>query len=298
MINAAKLQAATLGFKTTFQMSLRSTTAMWNRIAMEVGSATYEEEYGWLKETPGIREWVGDRQVSMLEAEGYKIRNRDFERTFGVDRNVISDDRYGTMTPRFQQLGQDAGEFRDELVFSTLRAGRATPCYDGQFFFDTDHPVRVDENTVVGVSNYGGGVASDTWYLIDDSRMIMPIILQTRQDFDFVALDDPTDQNVFMKRQFIYGVDGRFGAGYGFWQLAYASNQPLTPTTYEAARVAMASVRGDYGKRLNLQGRKLWVPPALEGAGRDVLVVDRNAAGATNKWQGTAELVVSSWLAN
>ena len=33
-----------------------------------------------------------------------------------------------------------------------------------------------------------------------------------------------TDENVFMKKQFLYGADSRGNAGFGFWQMAFGSD--------------------------------------------------------------------------
>jgi phage major head subunit gpT-like protein len=295
MINTAKLLAATTGFKATFQKHQAATETQWQGIAMELPSTTFEEEYGWLKESAGIREWIGDRQILQLEAEGYKIRNRDFEKTLGVDRNIIKDDRLGLMTPRLMTMGEDAGRFPDELVFDTMNRGFDTKCFDGQFFFDTDHPVQVDELTTSTASNFGGGVASSAWFLVDNSRQLKPIILQKRQGFEFTALDDPTDVNVFMKKTFMYGIDGRFGAGYGFWQTIYASRQPLNAANFEAALTAMTTMRGDYGRRLNLKPTDIWYPPELESNARDVLKVAQHA-GTNNKWLDRVQLKPCGWL--
>ncbi|MGC5328891.1 Mu-like prophage major head subunit gpT family protein [Brevibacillus sp. SYSU BS000544] len=68
-------------------------------------------------------------------------------------------------------------------------------------------------------------LASDpnAWFLLDTSKPVKPIIFQERKKPNFDALDQPTDENVFMKKQYIYGVDSRDNAGYGLWQLAYGS---------------------------------------------------------------------------
>ena len=44
---------------------------------------------------------------------------------------------------------------------------------------------------------------------------VKPLIFQLRKDVQFVALDQPDDQNVFMQNEFYYGVDDRFAVGYG-----------------------------------------------------------------------------------
>jgi phage major head subunit gpT-like protein len=46
-------------------------------------------------------------------------------------------------------------------------------------------------------------------------------VFQNRQNPEFVSKDDPTDDNVFMRRQFVYGVDARGNAGYSLPFLAY-----------------------------------------------------------------------------
>jgi phage major head subunit gpT-like protein len=43
------------------------------------------------------------------------------------------------------------------------------------------------------------------WYLADVSRGIMPFVKQVREPYSFVAKDSPTDDNVFMNNEFVYG---------------------------------------------------------------------------------------------
>lgn len=61
------------------------------------------------------------------------------------------------------------------------------------------------------------------WYLFDTKKFVKPFVFQRRKEPNFVSLDKPDDENVFMKKKFIYGVDSRDNAGYGLWQLGYAS---------------------------------------------------------------------------
>lgn len=66
--------------------------------------------------------------------------------------------------------------------------------------------------------------ADDAWYLLCTTKPLKPLIYQSRKEPKFVALDGDTDQNVFMQKKFLYGVEGRSNAGYGFWQMAYGSD--------------------------------------------------------------------------
>lgn len=290
IINQATLAAIYKGFRTTFNEAFQGVQPMHQRIAMITPSTVREETYAWLGAFPKMREWVGERHIKNLELHSYSIKNKDFELTIGVDRNDIEDDAIGVYTPLFAELGRSAATHPDELIFALIALGFTTACYDGQYFFDTDHPVGGQS-----VSNYGGG-AGTAWYLLDVSRAIKPLILQRRKHAEFVSLDRSTDENVFMKKKFIYGVDDRKNVGFGLWQLAYASKDTLNAANYAAARAAMMGFKNDEGKPLGITPNLLLVPPSLEGAGREILLNERDGAGATNSWRNTAELLVCPWL--
>ncbi|MEP3304074.1 MAG: Mu-like prophage major head subunit gpT family protein, partial [Roseibium sp.] len=135
-------------------------------------------------------------------------------------------------------------------------------------------------------------------YLIDASQALKPIIYQERKAFgNLVRKDREDDDNVFMKKQFLYGLDGRANVGYGFWQMAWGSKQTLDAAHYEAARIALHSLKGDYGKPLNIKPRLLIVPPSLEGTARKLVGNQLTTGGETNQWYGTADVMVVPWLA-
>src|SRR5690606_13198076 len=115
----------------------------------------------------------------------FTIKNRTFENTVGVPREAIEDDTFGVFSPLMAQLGQDAANHPAELVYALLAAGFSAKCYDGQFFFDTDHPVINAAGTEASVSNFGGG-SGTAWYLFDTSRVMKPLILQRRRNYNFV----------------------------------------------------------------------------------------------------------------
>lgn len=294
-INSDNLNALRVGFKTSFQRGLGQTTSLYTSVATTVPSDSSEEKYGWLGKLPNVREWIGDRLVQNLMEHDYAIKNKDWELTIGVERNDIRDDKLKIYGPLFEEMGASTGAHADRLVFELLKAGFSSLCYDGQYFFDTDHPVLDANGNVVSVANTDGG-AGAPWFLLCANRVLKPIIYQLRQDWDFVAKDSPNDENVFTKKQFLYGADARANVGFGFWQMAWGSKQALTAANYEVARVALTSMKGDYGRPLGLMPNLLVVSPAHEGAARELL----NSAqinGTDNKWRGTAELLVVPWLA-
>ncbi len=124
-------------YKDTYE----KTEADYQKIAMEVPSTTSENQYQWLGEVPGMKEWVDERTLEGLKAWDYTIKNKDWESTIAVDRNAIEDDQLGIIRPRVMSLAVAAKTHPDELVFSLLAQGFSQTCFDGQYFFDTDHPL-------------------------------------------------------------------------------------------------------------------------------------------------------------
>ena len=67
------------------------------------------------------------------------------------------------------------------------------------------------------------GDYANYWFLMVRNGPVQPFILQMRKEPEFVVLDDVNNETLFKKKSILHGVDGRLGAGYGFWQLAVGS---------------------------------------------------------------------------
>ena len=130
-LTPANLAGLASGFNMAFNKGFTGFESVWSRIAMKTTSIHADETYGWMKDIPTLREWIGPRVVQNLASAGYKIINRDFELTIGVDRNKIEDDSYGLFAPRFSEMGRAAAEHPDKLVFELLAAAFTSNCYDG-----------------------------------------------------------------------------------------------------------------------------------------------------------------------
>lgn len=295
IVNHSNLAILNQAFSAAFQSGIEQATPMWAQLASLVPSTTSSTGYGWLGNMTQFREWVGERHYQRLKAHDYTIKNKTFENTVTVGREEIEDDQYGVYKLPMQQLGQDAAVHPDELVFDLFNAGFTTPCYDGQYFFDTDHPVGMTGRQK-SVSNFQGGTGTP-WFLLDTSKVLKPVIYQKRRDYAFTAKTSLSDDNVFKRNEFVWGADGRGNAGFGFWQLAFASKEDLTLDAYSDARAQQQSFQGDNGKPLRISSRELWVPPSLERQALEVTKAERLANGASNVMSGTAKVVVCPWLA-
>ena len=295
-ITKAILTAINTAFNLIFASAFSAAAPTWNKIAEKVNSTTSIETYTWLNQIPGMKLWVGERNIKRLEQEAYTLKNDKFESTVAVQREAIEDDQLGTYKMAISGMAGAAAEHPDELVYKALALGFEKPCFDGQNFFDADHPVRKDGEEV-SVSNVQDG-AGPAWYLLCTNKPVKPLIYQERIAPELIIHDDPESSDaVFMKDEFLYGTRSRGTAGYTYWQLAFGSKQPLTKANFEAARKAMMEFFGDEGRPLNIVPNMLVIPPALETAAEEILVVERLDNGKTNPNKGKAEILMTPWLA-
>ena len=290
IVNPQTLRGIYVGFNTLFNKALTTVTPLYTEVATVTPSTTDAETYAWLGDIPGMREWIGEREIQNLSASDYTIKNKDFELTVGIDRNAIEDDKIGLYNTSVEMLGHSAAMHPDKLVFELLKKGFTERCFDGAVFFSDEHeigekkvsnkgtaklsldayiaarsgmmsltnskgePLNLIPNRLVvppalekaamditeadfinGTRNTMKGTAkplvvpqlagSDTaWFLMCTTMPIKPLIYQQRKKPKFVSKTNETDDNVFMSKRFIYGVESRGNAGFGFWQMAYGSD--------------------------------------------------------------------------
>lgn len=301
IITPETLKSLMTGFRAEFEQAKAKAEPSWDKVATRVPSTSKSNTYGWLGQFPRLQEWVGDRQVKDMQAHGYQIENKLFESTVGVQRTDIEDDNLGVYTPMMQEMGYSAAIHPDELVFELLKDAHNQECYDGQNFFDDEHPIypNVDgtgDPNLVSNQSVPETDPGPAWFLLDISRALKPLIFQERVPADLQAMTDPDHHTVFTKDEYQYGIRSRSNAGFGFWQMAHRSQQPLTKENYGKARQAMMELKADGGRPLGIRPGLLVVPPALEGQALEVLEAERMANGATNIYRNTAELLVTPWV--
>lgn len=97
------------------------------------------ETYKWLGQSPAMREWIGGREARGFRENGITIANKHFEATLEVLVDEIRRDKTGQVMVRVRELAQRTNAHWAKLLSTLIEAGEAAVCYDGQFFFDTDH---------------------------------------------------------------------------------------------------------------------------------------------------------------
>jgi phage major head subunit gpT-like protein len=122
-------------------------------IAELVPSNTESTVQSWLAELPDMKEWIGEKVMDNIKARGYALINKDWESTYTIDRNKIADDTAGIYTRREELQADVAVRWPEKLVTQAVLGGTTALGFDGQYFFDVDHPVDVDDPSLGVYSN-------------------------------------------------------------------------------------------------------------------------------------------------
>lgn len=108
-------------------------------LSMRVDSDKDSEKYVWLGTAPVMRELVGGKQPKTIRENNFTVANKDFEATLAIKTEWLRRDKTGLIRTKVAQLQERAQDHDAKLLSALIDTADATPCYDGQFFFDTDH---------------------------------------------------------------------------------------------------------------------------------------------------------------
>lgn len=138
-LDTAKAEVILRDLTVKFDNAVAAATPFYPQVCTTVDSTGRDEKYAMLGNMPGVREWIGDREVKQLRAADFTLENKHWESTLGISKRDIRDDRMGLYGPLLEQLAAEATYHPDELLFNLLDNGGSTLCFDGQNFYDTDH---------------------------------------------------------------------------------------------------------------------------------------------------------------
>lgn len=298
LLTQAQIQALHTTLKARFNAGLAAAPNHWAQVARLMPSDGKSNTYAWLSQFPAFREWVGARLHKVLSENAYSVVNRKFENTIDVERTDIEDDNFGHYGAIAESYGQSVIDLQNDLVFQALNNGFASLCYDGQFFFDTDHPVYPNEDgtgVAATVSNMQAG-AGEPWVLLCTERAPKALYLQERIKAQFDAVTSAQNQNVFDLDVYSFGGRWRGAAAYGFWQCAFGSKATLDAANFQAAYTAMMKFKGDGNRKLGITPDLLVVGPDNQAAAEALLKAQQSANGASNINYNKVKLLVTPWL--
>lgn len=126
--------------KGMFYAALEAGDNSWaRRLAFVSESDQASEDYGWIGMPPQLSEWVGDRSVDELREFTFRLNNKDHQATLRIRDKDMRRDKTGQLRQRINGLASRANDYPAKLLSTLILNGEATTCYDGQYFFDTDH---------------------------------------------------------------------------------------------------------------------------------------------------------------
>jgi len=97
------------------------------------------ETYKWLGQVPVMREWIGGRQAKGFTTNGLTIANKHFEGTLEIPVKDLRRDKTGQIQVRINELADRTNAHWAQLLSKLIINAESTVCYDGQYYFDTDH---------------------------------------------------------------------------------------------------------------------------------------------------------------
>jgi len=103
------------------------------------GSDQASETYPWLGMPPQLREWIGGRSAKGLSTNLVTIANKHYEATLEIALKDLRRDKTGQIQARLAEFAQRGQSHFASLLSTLIVNGPSTVCYDGQYFFDTDH---------------------------------------------------------------------------------------------------------------------------------------------------------------
>ena len=127
-----------------FFAALEEYTGMsWIELVSVLFDSDQESEtYKWLGMVPAMREWLGGRQAKGFRENGITIVNKTFEATLDILVDWIRRDKTKQIQIRINELAERAVGHWGKLLSTLIQNGTGSTsglCYDGQYFFDSDH---------------------------------------------------------------------------------------------------------------------------------------------------------------
>ncbi len=173
-LTPANIRALRTTVNKDFRDAYDETEIFYPKIAVTIPSSSSQNDYAWMASLPQMREWVGPRVVNNLITHSHVIVNKTFELTFGALRDDIEDDNLGIYTTIAQANGEAARKHPDSLMVTLLQTGDTVLAFDGQFYFDTDHPVaRLDAGlgTYSNFQSSGQALTQDNFFAVRATMM-------------------------------------------------------------------------------------------------------------------------------
>lgn len=294
-------------FKKDFQSALDAARGrdLSAQFLTEIPSGSDSNTYNWLSLWAEFNQWVkgNERVARNIAAHAHQVKNLKWESTVEIAAEDIEDDNIGYLRAIPQTQAEAYYRWKMQQIALLLKDGASTIGYDGQNFFDTDHPVyaKVDgTGTESTQSNIYGDVAATgaPWYLLDMKKGLKPFLFQIRRPLRVVNKTSPENSDaVFMRDVYQFGLDFRGAAAHTLYHLAQMSKEALNASSFAGAWQQMAEMKRDGLVPMSVNPTHLVVPPSLRSAAKELIEIDRLENGKGNANYKAVEVIVLPELA-
>lgn len=160
-VDTSKLIEARTTFSQAFNRGLSGTVATSVRALLcnEISSTGATQKYPIMGGLRGLAEWTGERVYEDIARYAAQIDNKRFAENIELPLDEMDDDQYGGYATAFEQLGQEAGLWGENLSSLALRSGETSACYDGASFFSASHKIDPKDPAATTYANLFTGTA-------------------------------------------------------------------------------------------------------------------------------------------
>lgn len=149
---AQKLINAKLLYQTDFQAGIDALITgidiTWDQKAQKIPTpGTETSVFGFLAEMPEFTKFTGETNYVRPKTGSYQITVQDYRWATSIGFNDIKYDRFGLFSGTFRSGGAASKRFYERNVSLLQKHGKDATyglAFDGQYFYDTDHPVGLD----------------------------------------------------------------------------------------------------------------------------------------------------------
>ncbi|EME71393.1 Mu-like prophage major head subunit [Paramagnetospirillum caucaseum] len=124
-----------------FYERLQQTTALaWTSdLSAYFDSDQDSEDYPWLGQVPMMGESRGSKKFAELNDFAWTIRNVPYQTGIKLPESHVLNDKTGQVQARVSEMADSTSTHWADLLAPLIVNGAATVCYDGQYYYDSDH---------------------------------------------------------------------------------------------------------------------------------------------------------------
>lgn len=167
-------------------------------------AAGHSEQHAWLGSSPSMREWIGKRLVQQPLAFDHAIKNKKFEVSGNMPLDLLNNDKTGEAQLWLDDLLSALPLWYEEIIAGLINNAEAATCFDGQYFFDTDH--QYGKQSAAWSNDVTYNASSHTAITVAEAALAINAAIEAMRAF-------PDDQGRFIANRGMSAVDVIVKAG-------------------------------------------------------------------------------------